>query len=192
MLLRFLASEGLPIPLEDDSGIWKHLPRPPRRDEYAIPQEFRAIYLVSDPIDAVLSVFRRGFHMAHAVRMQSEKNWPQSFVLRDDPDAVWGLADYVKLGRDCFGIIEQYEAWTSCSPHDRSYPIAVVKYEAMWDCLGELYDFIGLPRSRLVYFPARKGRNRNRSCTASHIATLNTIYGDLRSTISSLPPFWVY
>ncbi|MEB3323553.1 MAG: hypothetical protein VKI81_12080 [Synechococcaceae cyanobacterium] len=192
MLLQFFASQQLPIPSEHDSGVWKHLPSPPTPSRYVLPSDFRAVYLVSDPVGALLSLFRRGVHMAHAVRMQSERNWPDSFLLRDEPNPPWGLRDFVSLGRDCFGLTDQFHAWTGCEHSKRGYPIALVRYEFLWEHLADLFSFVGLPVSRIKLFPARRNRSINSVATSQDINALSDIYGDLCKRMNSLPPFSVY
>ena len=159
MLIQFLQEQSVLVPGEPDSGIWKHLPAPPVREEYAIPDHFRAIYLVADPVDALLSVFRRGCHMWHAVRMQSSHRWPARFELRDCPHKPsWGIREFIDVGRDCYGLNEQFLNWTTCPFQERGYPIMILKYESLWNHLNDLCSFVGLPTDVLSRFPPRRGR----------------------------------
>ncbi|XOF32206.1 MAG: hypothetical protein ACL93V_09090 [Candidatus Electrothrix sp. YB6] len=192
MLLEFLQEQGVKVPQEFDSGIWKHLPEPPCVSRYQLPSDFRAVYLTADPIDALLSVFRRGYHMAHAVRMQSAARWPGHFLMRDEPDPPWGLHDFLAEKRDCFGIYDQFKAWTTSPPQRRGYQIMLLKYERLWNHIEELYAFLGLPPERLCQFPAHKERMPNPLNTMSNRLKLLEIYGDLAQQAASLPDVKIY
>jgi hypothetical protein len=188
MLLEFLQAQGVEVPREPDWGIWKHLPSPPTTAEYVIPADFRAVYLISDPVDALLSVFRRRFHIWHALRMQSKPFWPSGFRMEDSPEEPnWGMREFLALNADCFGLERQFSNWTNCPYKLRGYAMMVIKYERLWDNLPRVLDFVGLPKDRLIDFPARRDRTTTPGASDSDRAALEVLYERLRDAIASLP-----
>lgn len=198
MLLHFLQSQGAIVSREhgfsrdQDWGIWKHLPCPPTLDQYVLPSEFRAIYLMSDPCDALISVFQRGFHMWHAHRMQSHDLWPSTFRVAEYPvEPTWGFQDFLNLGYDSFGIGRQIANWTSTALERRRYPIMVIKYDALWDHLNDVLDFAGLSRSVAPAFPVKRMRRAKDGVEAADRIQLEMIYQSLRLRIQEMPELQV-
>jgi hypothetical protein len=188
MLRNWLVDNGASLPQEYDSGIWKHLPAPPTRDKFQIPEGFRAIYLIGDPVESLLSVFGRNYHMWHAVRMQSHSRWPSQFLLEDAPVAPpWGLKEFLNLKQDCFGIHDQFAAWTTTPKRARDYPILIIKYDKIWDHLPELADFLEFDKDQMASFPARRERSQKDPTLEKGRRALQSIYGNLAKTIEAYP-----
>ncbi len=187
MLLEFLQNHGLLVPDEPDWGIWKHLPCPPTYPAYQLSDAFRAVYLVTDPVEAVASVFRRGFHMWHAVRMQSQARWPANFKLKDYPhEPTWGLSEYLDLGKDCYGLSDHFNNWVSSTREQRGYPLMVIKLNYLWDNLESLFKFVGLPASEQTDFPKKRSRE-NTLISKDDYTSLRRLYSALSKKIEALP-----
>lgn len=193
MLLAWLQSQGAAVPQGDpDWGIWKHLPMPPTKENYIIPPNFRAVYLIGDPVDALLSVFRRGFHMWHAYRMQSKPLWPEGMQIANWPcQPSWQLQDFLDLDRDCFGMERQFDNWTRCPYELRGYPILCLKYEEMWKHVDTLLGFLGIPLTKSGMFPARRTRVANSGVTPADLKRITQLYENLKQKTENMPDFTI-
>jgi len=188
MLRDWLQEQGAALPSEHDSGIWKHLPAPPTKDRYQIPEGYKVLYLISDPVESLLSVFRRGYHMWHAVRMASQARWPEGFLLEDHPTRPnWGIKEFLSVRSDCFGIHDHFRNWTTSHSAERGYPIMVLKYETMWEHLEEMGAFLGLRTSQVGRFPERRERTKRDKELEAARPMLEAIYGDLAGEIREFP-----
>lgn len=188
MLRNWLVEQGCSLPQEHDSGIWKHLPVPPTLDTYQIPAGFRAIYLIGDPVESLLSVFHRSYHMWHAVRMQSHSRWPAQFLLEDYPvEPTWGLKEFLRLKQDCFGIHDHFAAWTTTPKRTREYPILVMKYDKIWEHQPELGEFLEFSKDQMASFPVRRERSHKDLTLNKGRRSLSSLYGKLADTIEAYP-----
>jgi hypothetical protein len=186
MLLEFLRREGVNVSRDYDWGIWKHLPSPPNKNQYVIPDQFRAVYLFSDPAVALASVFERRLQKWHAIRMQSESLWPQGFEINNELTwSNWGMEDYLRINRDCFGLERQFVAWTTGSYRTHGYPIMLLKYEQLWENLTRLGDFVGLTQDQISRFPQKQERKTTASGSASVSDALRLLYADLRRAVAA-------
>ena len=192
MLLHYLKDVGVSVQQDydhtghDDFGLWKHMPQPPRAPQFVLPPDFRCLYLLSNPIDALLSIFRREFHMWHAVRMESQGNWPAGWQLADCPEKPnWDLSDFLALKQDNFGIISHVAAWTR-RDETRPYPIMLVKYEALWQRRDEVLAYLGVPPQVWDSFPPQKQRNQNPLNTSENRDGLRNVYGALEAEINAM------
>ncbi|MCP9237070.1 sulfotransferase domain-containing protein [Lewinella sp. JB7] len=178
LLTNFLQRHGADLP--DQRGArwapWKHMSAPP--ENRVVPSGFRAIYVIGDPRDALLSVFRRGYQHAHVQLMEGRVHeW----------DFTWKLTEYLAEGRELFGFGEHFDRWVRS---DRNYPILVVKYDALWDNLPEIIRFAGLPESVLQDFPERKPRATDRQHYPPEItARVDRMLGELAERIDRYPDF---
>lgn len=179
-LCKFLKSQKVHLPAicEGDWAPWKHMKHPPL-DNTVCP-EFRALYLVGNPMDAVLSVFRRCYQHCHVQRMEGEvKEW----------NFAWALDDFIAQEHDYFQMEVQFDNWLNAK---RRYPIMVIKFDAIWDHLPELFDFFGIEHSEIGSFPAKKSRHsawQDESPSTQRI--LEKLYGSLARKIDQLPPMMI-
>jgi hypothetical protein len=182
MLCRFLEKSGADLPqsivpdhIENDWAPWKHMRTPP--PEQWVPDDFRAIYVVSDPRNAVLSVFRRGYQYAHVQRMDGDVHRFHSGMT---------LSDYLNLETDPFKLEGHFERWSQCS---RDYPILIVKYDHLWDRIGEIVEFVGLPESIKHDFPERRARSSDwQTLPVCDRTKLDALFGNLAGRIRELSP----
>lgn len=151
---------------------------PPKNN--AVPNNFRAIYVVGDPREAVLSVFRRNYQHWHIQHMDGEiSKW----------NFDWDLDEFLSQQKDYFKYERHFENWKNAK---RKYPILIVKFDSIWENLEELIDFAGLPKQVINKFPARK--ERSIKWKEVNIETKNDIeflYGKLAMKIQSMPSFQI-
>ncbi len=185
MLCRFLERNGADLPrtiapnnVEKDWAPWKHMRTPPL--EEWVPNDFRAIYVVSDPRNAVVSVFRRGYQYAHVQRIDGD-------VERFHPGM--DLSEYLNLGTDLFQLEDHFEQWTQCK---RDYPILIVKYDHLWDRIGEIVEFAGLPEHIKHDFPERRARSSDwRDLPDQSRESIGNLHGNLAVRIDKFPDLQV-
>jgi hypothetical protein len=179
LLYRFFSEHGVDTPpAVDDWYPWKHMLAPPSNEK--VKEGFRAVYVFADPLNATLSVFRRGFQHELVRRMTRETTgW----------NTEWKLQDFLASGEDHFRLIEQYRNWTEAQ---RSYPILLLKYESMWKQLRELMTYAGLPQKTADAFPRKRPRSSRWQDEAEVVQReLDALYGDLRNEIREAPDFRV-
>jgi hypothetical protein len=141
MLYDFLENYSVDVP--QDPSRWKHLPEPPTDSE--VRQGFRALYLFGNPINAVLSVFRRDYQRWHFRNMTGDfDGWNEDLE---------HLSRFLDQESDPFEMQKHFHAWTTA---DRSYPIMLLQFDALWDNLPELFSFFGLPYRLQAEFPERR------------------------------------
>ena len=118
---------------------------------------FKAIYVYGDPVNAICSQKRRGFH---GVNLQK---------LRNNDELQYSDEDMLRA------MAFQFEAWTTF--HDDSLPIFTFSYSQMFNacCQRLLLRFLGI--DTVPDFPIFRKRLTSRSCfnltrTTRHIARL--------------------
>lgn len=154
----------------------KHLPLPPRR----LDSRTRILYVYGDPVDSVLSLFRRDY-----ARVQGCKNG-----VFNPRYAMGSLEDYARGGRDDLGITRHLKAWTAGSNYKN--PAIAVNYDALWNRARDIVDFLELPRGSSAQFPARRKRKSVRSDYGLDvIERLECIYGAYRDITTQLGDFAV-
>jgi hypothetical protein len=180
MLYRFLETWESDIPSNHPNWRpWKHLPAPPQDDE--VKDGFRAVYVYGNPMNAVLSVFRREYQQWHVRNM---RNFPI-----EDWDDDWELDDVLAQPEDPFRMTRHFRNWTQA---DRSYPILLLQFDAIWRRLPEIFAFLGLPSRALDDFPERRQRHSDWTDEPEHIRQgLKRLYGELAEDISSSDEFEV-
>jgi len=174
MLYSFLDRYDVQTPQEDESWPYKHLPFPPSDDQ--VKDGFRALYMFTNPMNAVLSVFRRGFQHYHARNTTMDESML---------DKEWTLPDFLAEEEDPFQLHQHFRNWTQAQ---RSYPIMLLKFGALWDHLPEVFAFLGLPSSAQDEFPEQRERSSDWTDESKDIqAGLESFYGDLRDEIDAHP-----
>jgi hypothetical protein len=164
---------GMPKITEGDWAPWKHMRYPPC--DHTVQRSFRALYVVADPRDAILSVFRRGYQHWHIQRLDGDvSGW----------DYSWNLEKFLLSGHDHFRLRDHFDNWVKAR---RSYPIMVLKYHALWEHLSEVFKFFGVPLAWLERFPQREARKVNWRSEAKEVQdALNNLYGDLAENITMM------
>lgn len=188
MLLHFLASH-LKVNSwnSGDDGV-KHIATP-GHPVLAERDVAKAVYIFADPAMAALSLFRRNYvwHTAPKLHSQSHKNGSEyRKIFRSNPDwTEW--SEFLDGGRDIFGFEKHWRAWNSAPA---AFPIALVRYETIFDELPALFSFLKLPVNARASFPAKRERESKLSdLPSSEQDRLMEIYSPLREEIASAPNF---
>lgn len=171
-----LLAAGVDLPATPGQFPFKHQRTPPA--SAAVPSGFRALYLVGDPRDAVMSVFRRGFQDGHYVGMHGRR-----------PDVATearfaGLDTFLAAGIDDFAIADHVEQWLGAS--DRSYPIMVVRFDRLAEAWPRIRDFFGLPGDDRG-LPTRARASDWRALPRAARQRIDRMYGELARRVDALP-----
>ncbi len=180
MLCRYLSIFGAKMPsiTEGDWAPWKHMNYPP--EDRAVSSDFKAIYLISDPREALLSVFRRGFQHWLIQRMEGNlKQW----------DYSWDLETYLKSKSDFFGYQSHFNSWTQS---ERKYPILTIKYDHMWNHIPEIVEFSGISAIAVGMFPKKHSRRSSlQNVSPEVLSALNSLFEELMDDIDDYPQFQI-
>lgn len=174
MLQRFLQEHGRDVPGSLDAMPWKHARVPPA--SHKVKDGFRACYLFANPMDAVLSVFRRGFQHWHIQRMQGDlSQWKWD----------WELEDFLRCRTDFFRLGEHFTNWTTA---ERDYPILLLRFETLWEYLPEVFEFLELPYDLMEQFPDERPRRSTWEDESPAVReALLELYGDLHRRVEAFP-----
>lgn len=124
---------------------WKHKIIPPSDSTHNLPENYKILYLVGDPVRSIISIFRRRILRAHAVNME---------CLTDV--ANWNMERYIKHNKDIFNIHKQLVNYTSAKVN---YPILCVKYNSIWKHSDTICNFLNLDSVTRENFPKKTQRN---------------------------------
>jgi hypothetical protein len=145
MLYEFIEDCGLLVPENNKDWMpWKHMRKPPRSS--VVNNGFRAVYLYGDPVQSLLSVFRRGYQGWLIDRLGG---------CAKEFDDKWSIKKFAEQEKDLFRLDEHIKGWRNA---ERAYPIMFVRYEKMWERLPELLCFLGIDSSKANKFPAKRER----------------------------------
>ena len=194
MLYKFAEAAGLNIyspcdggSFSSDYGIWKHLRFPICRSDaprLQVSHGYRVIYMVSNPFNAIYSLFRRGFQVWALDRLQVEEDQRQKF------HEAWSLEDYLANGEDLLGIEDHVRNWTE-RPIEKDYPILVMKYECLEPNRDVLLDFMDVPDCKRQLFPKIVERKSDFHSLSVHAQrNMRKMYGCLVDYFASLPDFF--
>jgi hypothetical protein len=177
MLYDVLEEHDVDVP--SDKQPWKHRPRP--LEERTVPPGFRAIYLFGNPMNAVLSVFRRGYQRWHFRNMTGDfDGWNEELSCLDG---------FLRRDTDPFRMEEHFENWMQA---DRSYPILLLRFDTMWAHLPELFAFVGLPTRLIDSFPEKRERHSVWQNEEERVQNqLRRMYGDFAERIDRFPDWKV-
>ena len=164
----------------NDADFLKHLSVPP----CSFNPHIRYVYLMGDPILAVVSLFRRKLQYEHSKKLQTG----QRLVISPIPGDM-SLDSYVMAGKEQFLFESHFENWY------RKYllhPTAFVRYESLWENLKPLFAFLDLPASAISAFPEKKERESSLAGIAPEtLRGLEQMYGGLRKRLEGLSDFEV-
>ncbi|MCS4122739.1 sulfotransferase domain-containing protein [Salinibacter ruber] len=174
MLYKFLDQCCRDIPKNTHDWIpWKHQQVPPADED--VKQGFRALYLFGNPMNTVLSIFRRGYQHWHFERMNES----------GEGQGLQNLEEFLKHDDDPFQLADHFERWTTAK---RRYPIMLLRFETLWEQQEEVFAFLGVPSGLQDEFPKRRERHSDwRKQPVEHRKRLKRIYGSLAKRIQSRP-----
>ena len=159
----------------DEDG-YKHLPLPP----ISFRKDVRFVYIFGDPVEAAVSLFRRGYQRRQSKMLQ---RWSGDFS--PIPTSM-SIDEYLDQGVDLLRFQTHFLNW-----HDRylsCVPTLFLKYETLFEDAAILGEFLGLPQEALNDYPKRRPREaESREISRSLIARADEIYGEFGRYLSELP-----
>lgn len=140
--------------------------------EYGYPGKVKVIYIFGDPINSVLSHFRR--------RLSHKKSWCKHHCLNVQGEhkkfkVSWDLKDYLKNGVDLFKLEEHFDNWTTVDPDTIDFDYMILKYETACNHEKEIMSFLNTDVP--LNFKARSSDWRNESAEIKE--QLLEMYGSL-------------
>jgi hypothetical protein len=165
------------VDLQPGPAQWpfKHRRQPPRADE--VPDGFRVIYLVGDPRDAVLSVFRRSRQVDHFRSLNgTDPDTPSRERLRT-------LETFLAAGVDDFRLADHLRGWMD---HPDGYRVLFVRYERLAEAWEDVSAFAGLPSGHPP-LPLRARKSDRSVLAVTQRDQLDTLYGEMAGNIERLP-----
>lgn len=171
-----------------DFGVWKHLRTPITDDQSPrlhTKPDYRVVYLVSNPYNAVCSLFRRNATYWTPERLQVPSK------LRNGYNRAWSIDEYLAQGFDFFQLSDHVLNWTQ-RPLSKKYPIMVLKYEHIADYKNELLKFMRVDSDKGHMFPTITKRSSDfKSLSAKSRANFEKMYGQLAAYIDALPDYFI-
>ena len=163
--------------IQSGPGHWpfKHRRTPPTPDE--IPDGFRVIYLVGDPRDAVVSLFRRGYQVGH-FRAMREREPDEQELLR-----LRTIESCLEPGDDLFDLAGHVDGWLRPG---KGFRVLAVRQDALSSAWPSVASFAGLDDSAPA-LPAHERSSKWRSQPDPIASALDEIYGPLASRLAALP-----
>jgi hypothetical protein len=168
---------GLTVNEESNGDDLKHHPWPPPADLH-VPIK-SALFIYDDPVDAVLSLYRRGFHLAQGAII-SNRNCPTAKFPRT-------VDEFVRAGANIYPFREFFQNWLH---QPTSFPVAFVRLSDLWEHLPELCAFLRMDEATCVHnFPPKK--DRASSASSANKEAIAKAYSLFSAEIDALPRFFV-
>ena len=139
-----------------------------------VPPGFR-VYIVGDPRDAVLSIFRRGLQIGHFRSLNGIDPGPHA------RQRLETLETFLAAGVDDFGLAHHVDGWLA---HPDGYPVLFVRYEQLAESWDTLSTFVGLEPGRPA-MPIRTRSSNRQELGSPAKEQLDLLYGDLAARIDA-------
>lgn len=171
-----------------DYGIWKHTRHPLRENDprgVSFRKGYRVVYVIGNPYNALISLFRRGYHYMALERLEVDAKTRDRFY------PSWTLRDYLANGEDLYAFTSHILNWT-CPRPPLPYPVLCIKYEHLYQELDTLFDFLDVTPGQRKRFPPQKQRKSNfDELETADQKGIRRIYQPLHDYIESLPHAFV-
>lgn len=128
--------------IRKDSPSWMqyphHLRVPPSSfKDLGYSKEVKVIYVFGDPINSILSHFRRNNDV--------KNNWAKHHCINvqgnhQEFNSDWVLDDYLKNGKDLFKLEEHFDNWINAKNLD--YDLMLLRYETSYKYENEIKSFL--------------------------------------------------
>lgn len=136
----------------------------------------RAVFLYDNPYSMVLSLFRRNIAMGHAMAVTGKRATHRN-----------ELSNFLNEGKDTFGMIQQFENWTSPSKN-QGYQRLLINFDHLWDNVDLLFGFMGIdPVHKKTFMRKRERVNRMQSLSKFDKDRLRSLYQSLDEQMKQLP-----
>ena len=164
-----------------DKDKLKHLPYPP----LSLNRDLKFIYLVGDPVMAAISLFRRNLHHHQSKKIiRGLRNKEQPIP------ATMTIEQFASEGIDRFYFQEHFNNWYNFL---HTNPVLFLKYDAIYDNLEKIFDFLNLPREFVSTFPPFRTRESHKlKLSDNTLEQLQTIYHDFNVELRQVPDITVY
>ncbi len=163
--------------IQKGPGHWpfKHRRTIPTPDE--IPDGFRTIYLVGDPRDAVVSLFRRNYQVGH-FRAMRERDPDEAELERLNT-----IETFLAPDDDLFDLAGHVDAWLHPG---KGFQVMAVRQDALSSEWPTVAEFAGLDATAPA-LPAHERASNWRSKPQPIADALDRIYGPLAARLAALP-----
>ena len=151
-----------------------------------------AIYLFSDPIEAIITFYRR---RQEGVDSRGPiQNWVTGhcFNIGGSWEALspeWDITDYARQREDLLCLTEHFFNWQNAKV---GYPILFVKYDELWESLDIIANFSNIEATPFTkQFPEKRQRQFCESNIPEEAQTfLTETYSELIAAVSDAEPTW--
>jgi len=175
-LLNFLEKYKTTNDSFDRKDRMKHSPLPPI--SFNINVKF--VYVFGNPQLSAISLFQRGFHDYHSMKLQRYFDTNKSPIPKK-----MTLQEYTSIGVDKFFFQDHFNNWYH--KYLPSIPTLFIRYETLFDNLEFLFDFLEIPKARIDTFPREQKRSSNLSdISVETRKQLDVMYGDFSRELSKL------
>ncbi len=175
-LYRTFIDGGLSIPKGPGQWPFKHRRIAPEASE--VPDGFRVIYLIGDPRDAVVSLFRREYQVGHYQALHEQLLDPSM------AESMSSIEAFTAKGEDHFALADHFNGWRN---HPGGYPVMILRYEYVVSVWREICEFVDLD----VDLPPPTWRKRRSDWTTLESPTrerLDGMYSALAKRVEALEP----
>ena len=151
----------------------------------------KAVYIYSDPIQAVLSLFRRDFqsHMSKKLLDSTYADVTQYNRRTKLSGPSFTLDNMLDDGTDYFGINAHWAHWTN---KPVQFPTLFIRFENFYQNIEDFFDFLDLDQNQRDAFPPR--RERKSSISQHDVAVrraLEEIYGETLADMNTRSPTFI-
>ena len=155
-----------------DKTIREHTFSPSVYDSF---NQIRIGYMVGNPYNSVLSIFRRDYQQMHVKAMHANSGTKPANL------RSMSLDEYLERGVDEFFIERQFNNWVN-NP-DPKHPTIIIRYELLSENIDQILGFFECDKPFAV-----KTRKSSWTDQPTHIQKgLEAIYGPLHEKIEALP-----
>ena len=99
------------------------------------------------------------------------------------------LEEYLSEDVDKLLLQDHFQNWNQSKVN---YPILFIRYEAIFDQLVIITNYLGLPEEFITNFPEKKDRKSTLSMTSEqNKVALDKLVGQYATALEALPNYWV-
>lgn len=174
-LSSYLRSHGVKLPETPGEAPFKHQRVPPAKMD--VPAGFKAIYLYSDPRNAMLSIFRRGAIWEHYRGLFGRK--PDAATA----DLISDVSRFLLERSDAFDLLGHVDNWLLAG---KGYPVMFLDFEALPEAWDALRSFLELPE-RVECMPLIERNCAWENLSAESQRAISEIYEPVIARLAELP-----
>lgn len=154
---------------------YKHSPLP----FISFNPNIKFIYVYGNPQMAVASLFRRNYHHAQSVKLQSH------FKKMNLIPFEMTLHEYAAHGIDKFYFENHFFNWYD--KYLTGIPTLFIRYETIFDNIRHIIEFVNLPESSVNSFPQQKNRRSvKKEIPAETVKLLDDLYGEFSDKLENV------